>query len=49
MSIASAIANAQTKVAAAYTACSDKGATMPAAGNQNLSNLADTIASITTG
>lgn len=49
MSIASAISAAQSKVAAAYSACSDKGATMPASGSQNLSNLADTIASITTG
>lgn len=48
MSIASAISSAQTKVAAAYTACNDKGATMPAAGSQNLSNLASTISSITT-
>ena len=49
MSIASAITAAQNKVAAAYSACNDKGATMPAVGNQNLSNLANTIASITTG
>ena len=49
MSIASAISDAQTKVAAAYTACNDKGATMPAAGSQNLSNLASTISSIPSG
>lgn len=49
MSIASAIQNAQAKVAAAYTACDEKGATMPATGSQNLSNLADTIDSIETG
>lgn len=49
MSIASAISSAQTKIADAYTACNDKGATMPASGSQNLSNLASTISSITTG
>lgn len=49
MSIATAIQNAQTKVAAAYTSCNNKGATMPAAANQNLSNLASTINSISTG
>lgn len=49
MSIASAIENAQAKIAAAYTACSNKGATMPASADRNLSNLASTIASITTG
>ena len=49
MSIASAISNAQSKVAAAYTACNNKGATMPAAANQNLSNLATTIGTISTG
>lgn len=49
MSIASAIQNAQTKIATAYTACNNKRATMPAAGSQNLSNLADTIDSIETG
>lgn len=48
MSIATAIQNAQTKVAAAYTSCNNKGATMPAAANQNLSNLATTIDSIVT-
>lgn len=46
MSIASAISSAQQKVAAAYTACNSKGATMPAAGSQNLSNLPATINSI---
>lgn len=49
MSIASAIQSAQQKVAAAYTACNSKGATMPAAGSQNLSNLPATINSISTG
>lgn len=49
MSIASAITAAQGKVAAAYTACNNKGATMPAAGSQNLSNLATTIGTIPTG
>lgn len=48
MSIATAIENAQSKIADAYTACNSKGATMPAAGSQNLSNLATTISSITT-
>lgn len=49
MSIASAIQNARTKIAAAYTACNNKGATMPSSGSQNLSNLATTIDSISTG
>ena len=49
MSIASAITTAQGRVAAAYTACNNKGATMPAAANQNLSNLATTIGTIPTG
>ena len=49
MSIASAISSAQQKVAAAYTACNSKGATMPAAGSQNLSNLPATINSISGG
>lgn len=49
MSIASAIQNAQQKVAAAYTACNNKGATMPSAGSQNLSNLPATINSISSG
>lgn len=49
MSIASALQSAQQKVAAAYTACNSKGATMPAAGSQNLSNLPATINSISTG
>lgn len=49
MSIASAIQTAQGRVAAAYTACNDKGATMPATANQNLSNLATTIETISTG
>ena len=49
MSIASALQSAQQKVAAAYTACNSKGATMPAAGSQNLSNLPATINSISSG
>lgn len=49
MSIASAIQTAQGRVAAAYTACNSKGATMPATANQNLSNLATTIETISTG
>lgn len=49
MSIASAIQLKQQQVAAAYTACDEKGATMPAAGSQNLSNLASTIATISGG
>lgn len=48
MSIATAIQNARTKIAAAYTSCNNKGATMPVAANQNLSNLASTIDSIPT-
>ena len=44
MSIATAITNAQNKVAAAYTAVSNKGGTLPA--TQNLSNLATAIGSI---
>lgn len=49
MSIASAIQNARTKIAAAYTACNNKGATMPSSGSQNLANLASTINTITGG
>lgn len=49
MSISSAIQLKQQQVAAAYTACDEKGATMPAAGSQNLSNLASTIATISGG
>lgn len=49
MSIASAIQTAQGRVAAAYTACNNKGATIPATANQNLSNLATTIETISTG
>ena len=44
MSIASAISNAQTKVANAYSAVSGKGGTLPA--TQNLSNLPTAIDSI---
>lgn len=44
MSISSAISNAQNKVAAAYTALSNKGATLPA--TQNLSNMPSCINSI---
>ena len=47
MSIATAIAAAQAKVAAAYSKCNDKGATMPQ--TQNLSNLANCIDSIQAG
>lgn len=47
MSIATAIVNAQNKVAAAYTACNNKGATIPA--TQDLANLDDCIDSIPTG
>ena len=47
MSIASAITTAQGRVAAAYTACNAKGATMPV--TQDLSHLPDTIASISGG
>lgn len=47
MSIASAISNAQAKVAAAYTALRNKGATMPA--TQNLDNMPTAIASIPSG
>ena len=47
MSIASAITTAQGRVAAAYTACNAKGATMPA--TQDLSNLPATIATISGG
>lgn len=49
MSIASAISTKQTQVAACYTACNNKGATMPAAANQNLSHLANTIGTISAG
>lgn len=49
MSIASAILSAQNKVAAAYSKCNDKGATMPAAADQNLSHLAATIDTISGG
>ncbi|MBR2771600.1 MAG: leucine-rich repeat protein [Bacteroidales bacterium] len=47
MSIATAIQNAQQKVANAYTAAAAKGAIMPA--TQNLSNLATTISSVSGG
>lgn len=47
MSIATAIQNAQAKVAAAYTACNAKGATMPQ--TQDLANLPSTIGSISGG
>lgn len=47
MSIATALANAQAKVAAAYSKCNDKGATMPA--TQDLAHLDDCIDSIPTG
>lgn len=47
MSIASAIQTKQQQVAAAYTAASGKGATMPV--NENLTNLATCIGSISGG
>lgn len=47
MSIASAIQTKQQQVAAAYTAASGKGATMPA--TENLTNLATCIGSIPAG
>ena len=47
MSIASEITRINNNISAAYTACSDKGATMPQ--TQNSANLADTIGSIPTG
>jgi hypothetical protein len=47
MSIASAIATKQQQVAAAYTACNNKGGTLPA--TQNLTNLATCINSISSG
>ena len=47
MSIATAIQNAQTKVANAYTAISNKGGTLPA--TQDLANMPTAINSINTG
>lgn len=47
MTIASAIQTKQQQVVAAYTACNNKGATMPA--TQNLTNLATCISSISGG
>lgn len=47
MSIASAIQNAQQKIANAYTAISNMGGTLPA--TQDLSNMPTAIASIPTG
>ena len=47
LSIASEITRINQNIAAAYTACSDKGATMPTA--QNSANLPDTISSIRQG
>lgn len=49
MSIASEITRISGNIADAYTACNDKGATMPTAENQNSANLADTINSIPAG
>ena len=46
MSIASAITSAQQKVAAAYTAISNKGGTLPA--TQDLANMPTAINSIST-
>lgn len=48
MSIPSAIQTKQQQIAASYTACNSKGATMPAAGSQTLTNLASTINTIET-
>lgn len=47
MTIASEIQRIQTNIANAYTACSNKGATLPA--TQDSDNLATTIASIPSG
>lgn len=47
MSIATALQHAQQKIAAAYTAVEGKGGTLPE--TQNLSNLADSIESISGG
>ena len=47
MSIATAIQNAQQRVANAYTAVDDKGGTLPA--TQNLTNLPEAIRSIPSG
>lgn len=47
MSIATEITRINNNIASAYTACSNKGATMPA--TQNSANLATTIGTITTG
>lgn len=47
MSIASAIQNAQQRVANAYTAISNMGGTLPA--TQDLANMPTAIASIPTG
>ena len=47
MSILSEITKLQNNLTDSYTACQNKGATLPA--NQNFDNLADTIDSITTG
>jgi hypothetical protein len=47
LSIASEISRINHNIAAAYTACSEKGATMPV--TENSDNLADTIATISGG
>lgn len=47
MSIASEITRINNNISAAYTACNNKGATMPQ--TQNSANLATTIGTITTG
>ena len=47
MSIASEITRINNNIASAYTACNNKGATMPQ--TQNSSNLATTISSISSG
>ncbi|MBR1533836.1 MAG: hypothetical protein IJ639_05700, partial [Ruminococcus sp.] len=47
MSIASEISRINQNIAAAYTACQNKGATMPQ--TQNSANMAAAIASLSTG
>ena len=49
MSIQSEIERISGNIGDAYSACNDKGATMPTAENQNSANLADTISSIPAG
>lgn len=47
MSISDQITRIKNNIAAAYTACNGKGATMPL--TENSANLADTVASIPSG